>query len=113
MGRPLRTEADKALMRAMGERLRWVREAYGKNQAEMADIVGVSQAAWHYYEVGKRWPDQFEAVRLIAKLKISRAYLLDGNLQDVDKSLAIQLAGRHPELAIATDTDHRRDRLLA
>src|SRR4249920_2925435 len=104
MGRPTRTVADKALMREMGERLRWVREAYGRNQAEMADIVGVSQAAWHYYEVGKRWPDQFAAIRMIAKLKISREYLLEGDLRDVDKALAIYLAAHHPELVIPSDT---------
>jgi transcriptional regulator with XRE-family HTH domain len=100
-------------MKDMGKRLRWVREALGKSQQEMADAVGVHQTAWSLYERGHRWPDQFEAVRLMAKLQLSREYLLEESLQGVERELAIRLAARHPELvppndkAPRTGTDRR------
>jgi transcriptional regulator with XRE-family HTH domain len=99
MGRRPRTVADKSLMVAGGERLKWVREARGESQAQTAEHIGVHQTSWSLYERGLRWPDEFEVLRLIAKLKISRAYLVEGSLEGVERDLAIQLAARHPELA--------------
>ncbi|HEY6254509.1 MAG TPA: helix-turn-helix transcriptional regulator [Xanthobacteraceae bacterium] len=112
-GRPKRTEADRALMAAMGMRLRWVRDALDLRQHQIAEAVGIDQTTWSLYELGKRWPDQFAAARLIAKLKISHAYLLEGSLEGVERELAIQLAARHPELAAPINTEPRKDRLLA
>lgn len=99
MGRPPRKAVDRQLMIEMGKRLRWVREARGESQEQIAELVGVHQTAWSLYERGKRWPDEFEARRLIAKLKISQAYLLEERLEGVERELAIVLAARHPELA--------------
>lgn len=107
MGRPLRTAADREFMRQMGERLRWVREAAGcppPSQEEMATRVGIHQTSWSLYERGLRWPDQFEIVRLCAKLQITVGYLTEGNLQGVEPNLAIQLAARHPELVLPNGT---------
>jgi transcriptional regulator with XRE-family HTH domain len=109
MGRPARTAEDRELMQHMGQRLKWVREAMEKSQAEMADIVGVHQTAWSLYERGRRWPDQFEAVRLMAKLQISREYLLEDSLEGVERDLAIRLAARHPELAPPSGKGPRKD----
>lgn len=93
-------------MKQIGQRLRWVREAMGKKvpQEALADRVGVHQTAWSLYERGKRMPDQFEVLRMVSKLRISMAYLLEGSLDGVDRDLAIQLAARHPELALPTHT---------
>lgn len=109
MGRPGRTVADKALMAAAGRRLRWVREILQMSQAQIAEAVGITQSAWSLYELGKRWPDQFEAIRLMAKLKISQQYLLGGSLEGVERDLAIQLAAHHPELVIPTNRADYRD----
>jgi len=109
MGRPKRTTADRQLMRDVGLRLRWVREARGMTQAEIADQVGVSDSAWSLYERGLRFPDIFEATRLLAKLRISREYLLEGRLSGVEARLAIQLAAAHPHLAKTIDMDDRTD----
>jgi transcriptional regulator with XRE-family HTH domain len=105
MGRPPRSLADKQMMLAMGERLKWVKEANGWNQTQAGEAVGVSQTAWSLYEKGKRWPDAFAAVRLIAKLKISREYLLTGDLGGVERDLAIRLAALHPELVRPRNRD--------
>jgi hypothetical protein len=50
---------------------------------------------------------------MIAKLKITHAYLIEGSLDGVERELAIRLAAYHPELVLPTDTDHRMDRLRA
>jgi transcriptional regulator with XRE-family HTH domain len=93
-------------MKRMGERLRWVREAFGEqSQQAIADKVGVHQTLWSMYERGKRAPDQFNAVRIIAKLGISREYLLEGKLDGVERNLAIRLAAKHPELAGLTNKE--------
>lgn len=89
-------------MRQMGRRLRWVREALELNQTDMARMVGLTQTAWSLYERGLRWPDQFQAVRLMAKLKVTREYLLTGDLTGIDRELAIRLAAQHPELVSPT-----------
>lgn len=99
-------------MRKMGQRLRWVREALGLNQTDMARMVGLTQTGWSLYERGARWPDQFAAVRLMAKLKITREYLLEGDLSGIDRELAIQIAAQHPELARTSRTaPHKGKRL--
>jgi ribosome-binding protein aMBF1 (putative translation factor) len=109
MGRPKRTTADRQLMRDVGMRLRWVREARGLTQAEIADQVGVSDSAWSLYERGLRFPDIFEATRLLAKLRISREYLLEGRLSGVEAGLAIRLAAAHPHLADTICMDEHTD----
>lgn len=103
MGRPRRTVADRDLMAGAGIRLRWVREARKESQAQIADHVGIHQTAWSLYERGLRWPDDFEIPRLLAKLKISRAYLVEGSLEGVERDLAIRLAASHPELVAPID----------
>lgn len=99
MGRPVRSEASRLLMKQMGERLRWVREALGASQERLATQIGVHQTSWSLYERGLRWPDAFEIARITSKLRISRQYLEEGSLDGVDRDLAILLAADHPELA--------------
>lgn len=113
MGRPARGVADRAIMKAVGERLRWVREAERLSQQELAARIGVHQTTWSLYERGLRFPDQFEVQRLAAKLKISTQYLLQGSLEGVERRLAILLAARHPELAEPTDTEPRKGKALS
>jgi transcriptional regulator with XRE-family HTH domain len=107
MGRPSRTVADRQKMREVGTRLKWVREALRLSQAAIAEKVGLHQTAWSLYERGLRYPDQFEVVRLAAKLQISIPYLLEARLEGVERGLAIRLAARHPELADPIDTEPR------
>ena len=77
----------------------------GLTQEQMAEHVGLSQSAWSLYERGLRWPDEFEAVRLLAKCRISKAYLIEGSLRGVERELAIHLAARHPELVLPSDRE--------
>jgi transcriptional regulator with XRE-family HTH domain len=89
------------LAKHIGKRLRWVRDAYGKPQAEMAAMVGVSQASWAKWELGKRMPDRWRLPELAMRLKVSEDYLLGQTLYGVERNLAIRIAAAHPELALA------------
>ena len=113
MARQRRTSADRELMADMGQRLRWVRDILGKSQAQMAEAVGIDQTAWSLYERGLRWPDVAQAARIVAKLKVSHSYLLEGSLEGVERELAIRLAAYHPELVLPRHTEPHMDRLRA
>jgi transcriptional regulator with XRE-family HTH domain len=80
------------MMLRLGQRLRWVREAKGMTQLQIAELVGLHQTAWNLYERGLRFPDQFEVPRLLAKLRISRDYLMEGSLGSVDIYRAAMIA---------------------
>lgn len=98
-------------MKVMGLRLKWVRQARNMKQSEIAKLVGIDQSTWSLYERGLRWPDHFDVLRLLAKLKISREYLLDGVLRDVEPELAIRLALEHPsELSSPRHTGGGKDK---
>jgi transcriptional regulator with XRE-family HTH domain len=109
-GRPKRRDADKAFMREMGTRLRWVREVLDLTQIEAADLVGVHQSTWSKWEIGTRWPDMYEMPRLADKLQITPNYLLNGSLQGVERELALGLAARHPQLVLSRNMDLHRGR---
>jgi len=79
-----------------------VREAYGLNQTQAAAIVGVQRSAWGHYERGVRFPDMIEFTRMLAKLRISYEYLIEGSLRGVERGLADRLRAAHPELAAST-----------
>jgi transcriptional regulator with XRE-family HTH domain len=104
-GRPKRGDVDRAFMREMGIRLRWVREALEFTQTEMAERVGVHQTSWSKWENGTRWPDMYEMPRLAHRLQITTNYLRNGSLQGVERELAIRLAALHPELVLSRTMD--------
>ena len=47
------------------ERIRWIRDVYGDNQAEFAQRLGVHQSQVSYMEAGKREPNYETLERLI------------------------------------------------
>lgn len=110
MGRRARTAEDSAQVALMGQRLKWVREARGLSQAQIAAEVGVHQTQWSLYERGKCMPDAFAGERMVAKLKITKEYLFGGGLDGVERVLAIRLAAHHPELVDPIRTAPRTDK---
>ncbi len=46
------------------EKLRYFRISHGYTQEELARLVGVSDAAISLYELGKRIPDMYKAVKI-------------------------------------------------
>ena len=105
-GRPKRSIADRQMIREVGTRLRWVREAYMVTQHDMAREMGLDPSAWSLYERGLRFPDICEAPKIAAKLQITVDFMLTGNLTGVGKLLASRLVELHPELeAIQPDIE--------
>ena len=63
------------------KRLIAAREKAGKSQEQVAEAVGVTQAAYSYYEHGYKVPSLPVAKRIAATLGVSLDYLVgnDGN----------------------------------
>jgi len=99
-----KTAQGKAMVRHIGERLRWVREAYGLSQAEMARLFGIDQTTWGKWETGARALSIQKMPEVVARLKISVDYLIGNTLEGVERDLAIRLAAAHPELAASRRT---------
>ena len=59
----------------MAERLKQAREAKGFSQIEMASKIGVSQAAYCYYEQGLRIPSLGVAKTICGVLNVSLDWL--------------------------------------
>jgi DNA-binding XRE family transcriptional regulator len=81
-----------------GLRLRVVREAWRRTQAEMAEIVGVHRTAWSMYERGLRFPDLLAVQRIAAKLRLTIGFIYDGELAGLETDVATHIAAHHPEL---------------
>jgi len=113
LGRSRITPEAREMMIHVGERLRWVREVHGKSQAEMAEIVGVTQTAWGKWELGQRTPDRYKLPEVVARLRISIDYLLGNTLEGVERSLALRLAAAHPELVSSMRTEEGKGKLQA
>lgn len=65
----------------LAERLKAAREKAGKSQDQIAKAVGVTQAAYSYYEHGYKTPTLPVAKRIAAELGVSLDYLV-GNEND-------------------------------
>jgi transcriptional regulator with XRE-family HTH domain len=109
-GRPARSVADRDLMKVVGRRLRWAREALELTQEQIAGMVGLDHSTWCYYEQGKRFPDPIKLPAICARLNVDNNYLMNGSLDGVERNLAILLAARHPILAGIDHTEPGKPR---
>lgn len=104
--------SPEAYQRSIGERLRWVREAADHSQDEVAKLIGVDQAQWSRWEMGKRMPDPYKMAVFAARYRVSMGYIFQGSLLEVHPTLAEILRQAHPELRQATiNTARDRGRL--
>lgn len=60
----------------LAERLKQAREEKGLSQIEMASKIGVSQAAYCYYEQGLRTPSSQMLIRIADLLDVSLDWLV-------------------------------------
>ena len=60
----------------LGKRLQELRASIGATQQLMANLLGLSQAAYSLYELGKREPSMETLVQLAKKFRVSTDYLL-------------------------------------
>ena len=91
-------EAQKALAKAVGERLMWVREHANLTPTELGAHVGVDSSAVRHIERGNRMPSIFLLLSLCHVLRVSPQYVLWGQLDGMDQELQRSLLAAHPEL---------------
>lgn len=58
------------------ERIRELRENIGKNQTEIAEVLGTSQSYYSEYELGKRELPLKHLIKLCNYYKVSADYIL-------------------------------------
>lgn len=61
---------------SLGDNIKKARMEKGYSQAELADQIGVSQAAIYYWESGKRRPNTEIIKKIADKLDVSPTYLM-------------------------------------
>lgn len=64
---------------AFGENVRTLREKAGYTQAELANLLGVSQPVYCQYETGAKAPTVYTAVKLARRLGTTCEKLVEGN----------------------------------
>ena len=97
--RPTRAPDDSPEKRAArGQRIRWAREILEPNRLDFARKLGVDVTTIRNIETGKTNPGLQLAQRIFHVLRISLAYVVDGELNGVDLEMATALVARHPEL---------------
>lgn len=62
---------DDAEIRAIGQRLQAAREAQGRTQDEMAEVVGISRVTLSHWEVGSHEPRVWGYCQLLDQLRLS------------------------------------------
>lgn len=77
----------------IGKRLKLLREALDKTQAEMAHLAGLSGApAWNNYEMGFRRIGLDYAFKLKMRVGASITYIYHGDMSDLPQDLAEKIA---------------------
>lgn len=64
---------------AFADNVKRLREAKNYSQAELAELVGVSQPMINYLETGRKIPTVFLAVDIARKLETTVEQLVDGD----------------------------------
>lgn len=74
------------------ENLKKARKKSGKTQQQIADLLGLSQSAYRYYEQGLREPSHKTLVMIAKILNVTTDYLLgvDSNPEKIEKRLSIK-----------------------
>ena len=71
----------------IGKRLKRLRKALGKTQAEMAELVGISKRAWGLIEKGARRINVGAALRLCDLYGLSLDWIYRGNIAQLPLNL--------------------------
>jgi transcriptional regulator with XRE-family HTH domain len=103
MGRVIEGPDEEAWMKAVGDRLRLLRESVGLTQLQMAKMIGYkTKQVWTKYEGGKLTPKPYHMVIVAARLRVSLDYVYRGTLFGVHPGIGQELVARKPELIQAT-----------
>ena len=76
---------------SVGFRLKAIRCYLQEDQSGMGDIVGVTQHAWHYYEIGRTLIPAERARSIIARARVNWDYIYEGDKERLPRYLADKL----------------------
>jgi len=91
---PKRTVSDQ-LLRDIGQRLQWLREAFGHTQAQWARALQITPQQLNKWEAGTRMPNLDALVDIVRSFRASFDYLFQGHLS---QEMAPELRARLFEL---------------
>jgi transcriptional regulator with XRE-family HTH domain len=95
------------------ERIRWVRELFCNDIAELAKAMNVSEETIHRWEDGREPMPDIKQEELAHRFKISMAFLRQGVAVDLEPDVLARLRVAHPELwrmtGVGTDRDKAPD----
>jgi len=72
------TAFDDMTPAAIGGRLRLIREAFGLERSEMADLLDIDRPAWSRFENGQRATPYDKASRIVARFGVSLDFIILG-----------------------------------
>jgi transcriptional regulator with XRE-family HTH domain len=100
MSKTARPASYRQIQKAMGERIKWVRELVEPNQSEAARILGMeSPSTLNHIEAGRRPINVFQVIEFANRFRCSTDFVLRGLLvAQTDEELALLLAAEHPGL---------------
>ncbi|UQD52341.1 XRE family transcriptional regulator [Bacillus methanolicus] len=84
-------------MASLKDRLRELRKKHKLTQKDVAEILGISESAYGYYEQGRNEPSITTIKLLAKKYNVSPAYIL-GETDNPDPKETVLIAGKEIEL---------------
>ena len=95
-----------------GENLKKLREKNHLSRKELADKLGLSEQAIHYYETGKRETNFATLIKIAELFDVPIDLFLRGNVEDFDKDNSVKLNLTDEKITFDVPAD-RRDLLLS
>lgn len=92
-------DSGAAWIKAVGQRLRWVREIVADSQTQAAELLGTDQSTYSQWENGKRLAPVHKMLEACALWGITLDYLYRGRLGgDMRRDVELRLVAHHPQL---------------
>jgi transcriptional regulator with XRE-family HTH domain len=88
---------------AISRRLKLLRIVHGKTQQQMADLIGIPQPSWGYYEKHKRQITTDHALRLCNVFGVNLDWIYRGNISQLPPELVDRLMRGEPPGAAPPD----------
>lgn len=98
---PARKEAELRLQKAVGQRLKAVRDVLGLNQADFGRRAKLAENTYNMIELGKRMPSILVAIALCDAHRLTLDYIFRGDTGDLPHGM-----GRAVDAMLAARSEH-------
>lgn len=78
------TMAETMAPKAIGERLRLIREAFGLSKSEISDMLEIERSHWSRFEGGQRAIPYDKASRLVDRFGVSLDFIILGRISGME-----------------------------